>query len=258
MLQCISLLVHSAMGRSILGYDPSEILRWGKEGHAMTAIVAQYFVSNVTQAAISELIPNGDMAAIASWADEIRDDPAFAWSAELHFIDIVDFNCTFLYNRDCKYDWCVAGAITNYTKRAVDMSLSLEQRSEALKFVVHFVGDIHQPLHVGWTTDRGGNTIKVKLQFGHFSKEENLHAVWDEYMIYNEMDANFSSNHTLWAEDTIVRIKTGTFQDEVVKEWLDCPSDEAYPCSTSWAKESIGFACANAYRYKNGDLIKSG
>jgi len=252
------LLVHSAMGRSILGYDPSEILRWGKDGHAMTAIVAQYFVSDVTQAAISELIPNGDMAAIASWADEIRHEPAFAWSADLHFIDIVDYNCTFLYNRDCKNDWCVAGAIANYTKRAVNMSLSLEQRSEALKFVVHFVGDIHQPLHVGWTTDRGGNTIHVHLDFGNIHNTENLHAVWDEYMIYYRMDANFSGNHTLWAESTIAKIESGKFQGETVGSWLKCPYGEPYPCTTEWAQESIGFSCSNAYRYKNGELVKSG
>jgi len=250
----VSLCVHGVIEQKV----NSGILRWGRDGHAMTAIIAQYFLSDKTQAAINELIPNGDLEAIASWADEVRNEPAFAWSEKLHFINIPNYNCTFIYKRDCVDNWCVAGAIRNYTQRAVDKTLSLEQRSEALKFVVHFVGDIHQPLHVGWTTDRGGNTIHVELKFGHFTNTENLHAVWDEYMIYNEMDANFSGNHTLWAENSIIEIKTGTFQGEVVKSWLDCPSGEAYPCSTSWAEESIGFACKNAYRYKNGNLIKSG
>jgi len=259
MFFCISLFVHVAFGRVSIEQDPSEILRWGRDGHAITASIAQYFISGATFAAVSKLIPRGDMPAIASWADEVRNEQAFKWSAPLHFIDVLDYNCTFIYDRDCKHDRCVAGAIANYSNRAIDTSLSLEQRSEALKFVVHFVGDIHQPLHCGWTTDKGGNTIHVNLDFGNYhNKNENLHAVWDEYMIYDRMDANYSSNYTLWAENMIVQIKSGTFQGETVDDWLKCPSNEPYPCTTEWAEESIGFSCNNAYRFKNGNLIKSG
>lgn len=243
----------------ILPRGNTGLLRWGKDGHAMSAIIGQYFLSEKTYEAVSELIPNGDLEAIASWADQVRNEKEFAWSAPLHFIDVKDYNCTFVYDRDCKHDRCVAGAIANYTLRAIDDSLSHEQRSEALKFVVHFVGDIHQPLHCGWTSDRGGNTIKVHVDFGHFHDAvENLHAVWDEYMIYDRMDANFSGNHTLWAENTIREIVTGKFQGQAVDSWLDCPNGEEYPCTTAWAEESIGFSCNNAYRFQNGELVKSG
>jgi len=254
----ISLFLYVVIGHVTLEKGSSGMLKWGKDGHSITAIVAQYFLSDKAQSAIGKLIPNGDLEAIASWADEVRHERAYAWSAELHFINVEDYNCTFVYARDCVENECVAGAIHNYTRRAIDETLSLDQRSEALKFVVHFLGDIHQPLHCGWKSDKGGNTIHVKLDFGHFKKSENLHAVWDDYIIYEEMDTNFSSNYTLYAENIIVRIKTGTFQDEVVENWLSCPSNEAYPCTTLWAQESISFACTNAYRYKNGKLIESG
>merc|ERR1719233_2136533 len=258
MLPFLSLFINVATGKLILSEYDSGLLRWGKDGHAMSAIIGQYFSTETTQAAVSKLIPDGNLEAIASWADEVRHEKEFAWSAPLHFIDVLDYNCTFVYNRDCKHDWCVAGAIANYSRRLVDTSLSLEQRSEALKFVVHFVGDIHQPLHVGWTTDKGGNTIKVHLDFGHFHNTENLHAVWDDYLIYWRMDANYSGNHTLWADNTVRTINTGKFQGEYVDSWLDCPIDEDYPCTTAWAEESIGFACNNAYRFANGELVKSG
>jgi hypothetical protein len=68
-------------------------------------------------------------------------------SAQLHYIDTPDKACTFVYTRDCVDDACVAGAIANYTDRLKDTSLPKAQRAEALKFIVHFVGDIHQPLH---------------------------------------------------------------------------------------------------------------
>jgi hypothetical protein len=143
--------------------------------------------------------PCSPLALVADWADQVRYYHDYHWSAPLHYIDVRDdlvaggcpatnatfstsactdnhYRCTecfFNYTRDCVNDVCVAGAIVNYTHRLVVSATtqrvgsrqaplpSPSTTSEALKFLVHFVGDIHQPLHCSRTTDRGGNDIKV-------------------------------------------------------------------------------------------------
>ena len=79
--------------------------------------------------------------------------PSYAWSERLHFVDTPDWLCEFDFTRDCPNGVCAVGAVVNYTRRLLPGSdLDSEQRVEALKFLVHFVGDLHQPLHVGFTS----------------------------------------------------------------------------------------------------------
>lgn len=88
---------------------------------------------------------------------------------------------------DCPNQFCVLGAIKNFTTQAKalparqwpyygDASLP-----SAITFLIHFIGDIHQPLHIGWKEDRGGNSVKCTF----FGKDTNLHSVWDSGMIYH-------------------------------------------------------------------------
>ena len=86
---------------------------------------------------------------------------------------------TFDRARDCKEDQCVVAAIEKYTAILRDKSQPKDKRREALTFVVHFVGDIHQPLHTAGDKDRGGNDIKVR----YLGSETNLHTVWDSMLI---------------------------------------------------------------------------
>lgn len=90
-------------------------------------------------------------------------------------------------NADCPNQFCVVGAIKNYTTQAQKLPPNLwpyygeGSLPSAITFLVHFIGDVHQPLHVGWKDDLGGN--KVKCTF--FGKDTNLHSVWDSGMIYH-------------------------------------------------------------------------
>ncbi|KAH7426898.1 hypothetical protein KP509_10G021200 [Ceratopteris richardii] len=125
--------------------------------------------SDATRGAVQELLPEyagGSLASLCSWADEVRFK--YRWSSALHYIDTPDFRCNYNYDRDCHdsddvKDRCAAGAIKNYTSQLASSSSSSAQYNltEALLFLAHFVGDIHQPLHVGFTSDLGGNSINV-------------------------------------------------------------------------------------------------
>ncbi|KAF4662994.1 hypothetical protein FOL46_005039 [Perkinsus olseni] len=125
-------------------------LAWGHDGHAVVAQLSQERITDETREAIDAIMGEGvPMSNYSSWADNVKHGHhghEWKWSSPLHYADTPD--CHFDYTRDCKNDYCVAGALKNYSRRVVDESLPLEQRQEALKFIVHFVGDAHQPMHI--------------------------------------------------------------------------------------------------------------
>ncbi|MDE1154997.1 MAG: S1/P1 nuclease [Acidobacteriaceae bacterium] len=164
---------------------------WGRDGHRITALVAESYLTPSTKAAIAELLHGQRISDIASWADDIRSSQPE--TGPWHYIDIPRSEPKFDRNRDCpvnakdpKSPWrdCVTDRILYFEGRLGDESLPADQRAEALKFLVHFLGDIHQPLHaIG--DDRGGNGIRVSFlgstQCGNYRC--NLHGVWDESIL---------------------------------------------------------------------------
>ena len=151
----------------------SAVNGWGATGHALVAKIAQTSLTQEAQKFVQDYLPwyaKGDLSMLASWPDTILypdTNPVeylnWQWSKELHYVNTPDWACNYDRNRDC--DWaggqrCVDGSIQNYTNRLADTSLDSTQRQEALRFLVHFIGDVHQPLHAGFASDRGGNSIK--------------------------------------------------------------------------------------------------
>lgn len=143
---------------------------WGSVGHGLVARLAQSQLTPIENNWIQEFIPaglNGDLSRIASWPDLIlyaNSNPVsysrWQWSRPLHYINTPDWNCTYLASRDCVRDQCIEGALKNYSFRLVDDSSDYSDQQEALFFLVHFLGDVHQPLHCGFSGDLGGNSVK--------------------------------------------------------------------------------------------------
>ncbi len=132
---------------------------WGSFGHAAIASVAQTLINQQTFAALQTLLPEvgGQMADVASWADSVRNEPAYVWSKPLHFANTGNWTCNYNRKRDCNDPtygplYCVDTAIQNYSARALNAQLGQDQQNEAMKFLIHFVGDVHQPLHCGFIT----------------------------------------------------------------------------------------------------------
>jgi len=244
------------MGCGVVARIPP--LKWGQVGHSLVAAVAQAFLNTSAQTAVTFLLPesNGSMAAVASWADQIRHN--YTWSGQLHYIDTPDWLCNYSYDRDCQYGGvmgvCVDGAVKNYTLRLLDPSLSFFQLNEALKFLIHFIGDIHQPLHCGFTSDEGGNTFKGVFN-GH---KINLHQVWDSYIIYERLDNDFSGDATAYLNYFISQIM-GPW-NSLANGWMTCNSPTPmFDCSTEWGDESITAACQYSYVEADGKThIKTG
>jgi hypothetical protein len=151
---------------------------WGATGHSLVAQIAQSMLNENSAKFVRDHLPwytTGNLSMLASWPDNILypdtnpvDYLNWQWSKELHFVNTPDWACNYDRNRDC--DWasgqrCIDGTIQNYTGRLADTKQDNVQRQEALKFLVHFIGDAHQPLHAGFTSDKGGNTIRGKRIF---------------------------------------------------------------------------------------------
>ncbi|KAJ4794322.1 Endonuclease 4 [Rhynchospora pubera] len=227
---------------------PSTTDAWGKEGHFMVCKIAEKYFSEKTKEAVQDLLPeiaNGDLASVCSWPDEVRF--RYRWSSPLHYINTPGL-CNYLYSRDChnptgQQGMCVVGAINNYTNQLYSYgdSKNTYNLTESLMFLSHFVGDVHQPLHVGFEADEGGNTIIVHW----YRRKTNLHHVWDVSMIETAMK-DFYDNDLNTMIDAIKLNITDDWSDELNK-WENCQNKRA-TCANDYASESIKLSCSYAYK----------
>lgn len=163
---------------------------WGRLGHRIVGQVAQAQLTEPARQAVVDLLEGESeptLAGIANWADDLRaNDPDLGQrSSPWHFVNFprpgndTNKTCHYQPQRDCPGGDCVVGAIETQRQILADRHQSLAARRQALKFVVHFVGDVHQPLHAGYRDDKGGNTVQVR----YFDQGSNLHRVWDSGLI---------------------------------------------------------------------------
>ena len=178
----------------------STALAWAPLGHALVGELAQRHLDPKAQAEVGRLLagePTPTLAGIASWADELRntDPERFKATSRWHYINAKGGGCDFDLARDCPDGDCVVGALDRQLAILADRKQPLAARRDALKFVVHLVGDEHQPMHAGNRTDSGGNRFQVSLRtpiepeaYARKSYVDgvmgtNLHSVWDYYIL---------------------------------------------------------------------------
>lgn len=213
-------------------FIPTQLSAWGAKGHAIVADIAQSRLTPAAQKNLQLLLGNDSLASIASWADLIRKerDESYDW----HFVDIPKDAAGFSQERDCfrpqdkhkdaltDHHNCVVDRIVMFQKVLADENASRSDRLEALKWIVHFVGDLHQPLHA-IDEARGGNDIKMPV-FGSPKCGDydcNLHWTWDELLI----------QHTgLSQEDYVHRLNILIGQKHLERE--------AGGTAVDWANES--------------------
>lgn len=218
---------------------------WGALGHTTVAYLAQNFVSPKTARFAQQLLNDTSpayLATVATWADSYRNEKGGEFSSVYHYIDAMDNppeSCNVNYERDCAEEGCIVSAIANYSSRAVTKSVGLVEQQKALKWLIHFIGDIHQPLHVE-AYAIGGNQINVTFN----GARTNLHAIWDT-AIPQKAIGNFSqATAAAWAQNLTAEIKHGQYKKES-KTWLrglkvKKPIDSAM----IWARDANKFVCS--------------
>ncbi|CAN4278146.1 S1/P1 nuclease [Pseudoxanthomonas sp. LjRoot125] len=163
---------------------PAPALAWGPMGHRLVAQLAWDDLTPAARRQAEMLLkgePDATLPGIASWADDLRDsDPVLGkTTSRWHFVNIGEHDCAYEQVRDCPNGNCVVEAIRAQAAILADTKRTRAERLQALKFVVHFVGDVHQPLHAGYGRDKGGNDVQINFN----DRGTNLHTLWDSRML---------------------------------------------------------------------------
>ena len=157
---------------------PKQAAAWGEKGHNIVAEIAFSLLDQTTRDAVSQRLGTTTIEKASTWMDEMRSDHSYDYMKPWHYVNIAkgsDYTAT--------TDDNIINALNNtISKLKKDHSTDNEDVKKEIMVLFHLVGDFHQPLHVGYATDKGGNTVKVK----YLDREANLHWVWDSEIIKTE------------------------------------------------------------------------
>ncbi|EXJ85036.1 hypothetical protein A1O3_05711 [Capronia epimyces CBS 606.96] len=228
---------------------------WGTLGHETVAWIAQSYVSETTESTVKSILGSTRsdyMANVSTWADSYRYTSSGRWSAPLHYIDANDSppsSCSVDYSRDCGEAGCSVSAIVNYTSILLDNTSGQALKNDAMKFIIHFIGDIHQPLH-DEALDVGGNTINVTYD----GEATNLHHIWDTEIV--EQLANGAGAQE-FAKNLSSAIRAGDYGWDV-DSWLNGVSlNDTLSTGTGWASEANAYVCSDVL-HAGVDAVEEG
>jgi hypothetical protein len=162
---------------SVLILQAFVCLAWGPTGHRVIGHVAEEHLSPKARKAVQEILGHESLAMASTWMDEVRSDTAYDHTRDWHWVTIPDGETYAQSEKNPKGD--VVEAIDRMKASLKDRSTSLEDKRRDLRFLIHLIGDLHQPLHVGRGDDRGGNQFQVRWM----KQGSNLHRVWDSGII---------------------------------------------------------------------------
>ncbi|HVR81195.1 MAG TPA: S1/P1 nuclease [Luteimonas sp.] len=221
-----------------LALPAAPVLAWAKLGHRIIGELAQRELTPAARAEVARLLvgePDPTLAGVADWADTLRQSNSdrFKRTARWHYVNFPRSECAYVPERDCPDGNCAIAAIDAQRLVLADPQQSRVHRVEALKFLVHVVGDVHQPLHAGYADDRGGNGYQISLRTNiapeayardHYSdgiQGTNLHAIWDYYIV-----ATHDTDAARYADELLARPHIGRGLEPTI------------PNPADWAMES--------------------
>lgn len=156
------------------------LISWGAKGHRAVATIAEKHLTANTAKVVSVYLKGENMADVSTWADENRDKTTAPW----HYLNLplgLSYE-QFAEAVSKQGNDNVYSAILKVEANLKDKALSPEQKNESLKYLIHLIGDAHQPMHVSRAEDKGGNTIQVRFD----GRGTNLHSIWDTKLIDHE------------------------------------------------------------------------
>lgn len=200
---------------------------WGQTGHRVTGAIAEHYLTPKAQEAINTLLPQEDLAEASTYADDMRSSPADFWqktAGPFHYVTVPAGKRYAQIGAPEEGD--AVSALTMFSATLKDPATTVEQKQLALRFVVHIIGDLHQPLHVGNGLDRGGNDLKINF----FWNDSNLHRVWDSEMLEQRQLSYSEWTTQLKRKISAQDIKAWSVTDPLI--WVAESSeirDEIYP-----------------------------
>ncbi|MBC7653259.1 MAG: S1/P1 nuclease [Oligoflexus sp.] len=191
------------------------LVSWGVVGHRTIAKIAENHLTLKAKNAVTVLLGTESMPIVSTYADDVRSVKEFSYTAPWHYINLKQGLNYKEYVAALKADTGanVYNALLKMEKQLRDTKSTKAEKVFALKFIIHLIGDIHQPFHVGRAEDKGGNDIQVKFR----GKGTNVHSLWDSGLIeYN----GFSFTEMATAFDNVSDAKIKKWQSDNVTVWL--------------------------------------
>ncbi len=207
--------VYSIIIAAFICYTPMKASAWGTNGHRIVGEIAESYLSPAARKAVLDILGNESMAMTSNWPDFIKSDTNYKYLDPWHYCNFEDGFTMETFKDYLKKDTIVdAYTKLNFIiKELKDKQLPKDRKLFYLRLLIHIVGDIHQPMHLGKVGDLGGNKIKLSW----FNEPTNLHAVWDEKLVENQKlsytEYAKAINHATIAERT-------KWQKQPLSEWM--------------------------------------
>jgi len=218
---------------------------WGKTGHRATGEIAEKHLTNKAKRAIEKLLGGESLAFVSTYSDEIRSDERYKQLGPWHYVNF-PFEKTYkTHPKSEKGDIIVA--INACISALKNENVSNEDKIFNLKMLVHFIGDLHQPLHVGKSDDRGGNRFQVLW----FNEETNLHTVWDTKMIesYNMSYSELAAASSKLSKEQMIQLQQGSL--------LDWVNESRELCKDVYTNTESGENLGYKYMYRYVNVVRS-
>ena len=214
---------------------------WGRTGHRIVGKVAETYLTKNAKSQIKKLMGHHDLSRMSNWADDIKSDPNWRHANDWHWCTVPDGES---YEKD-KHEGLAVEKVDEFINTLKDRKTTKVNKQIALKFLVHLIGDLHQPLHVGNGNDRGGNSVRLKW----FGESTNLHSIWDTKLIdYQKLSYTEYANYLLLDEN---RSKIRKWQGDPLLTYVHESRDLRTQCY-EYSKEDLKWE----YYYANKDLLE--
>lgn len=194
---------------STIFFYSSSMYSWGKQGHLITGDIAMMVTKKPIQDSVNKYLDGIQWGDAATWMDEIRSDHSYDYMKTWHYLN-VEKDKTFVKSSEENVINEIDIAINKLMNRS---KLTKAEINTTIKILFHLIGDMHQPLHVGYGEDKGGNTVEVDF----LGKSSNLHKVWDSEII-NAKEIKTSSLQKLYELITPEQYKKISKIDVI--EWM--------------------------------------
>ena len=218
---------------------------WGATGHRTIGKIADNYLKGKTKRKIAELLNGESLALVSTFGDDIKSDKRYNDFYTWHYVNM-PFGVKYEDSEKNTKGDLVTG-IEKCKSVILDESTSKQDKVFYLKLLVHFMGDLHQPMHVGRKEDKGGNTVQVKW----FGSGTNLHSVWDSKMIehYNMTYTELAENANKISKEQVAFLQQGT-----VVDWVN--DTQTYAIKV-YASAEVGEKLGYNYMYTNFEMARS-
>ncbi len=218
---------------------------WGQTGHRTVGKIAEQYLDKKAKKEIAKILDGQSLALVSTFGDDIKSDKRYKDFSSWHYVNM-PFGVKYEDSEKNPGGDLVSG-IAKCKAVILDKNASKDDKAFYLKLLVHFIGDLHQPMHVGRAEDKGGNAIQIQW----FNNGTNLHSLWDSKMI-----DSFQMTYTEMAQnaDEISKEQIKYLQQGTIADWANETQTFAIK---AYASTEVGEKLSYNYMYDNFGIVRS-